>query len=95
MGIHSRSLLLPPPVPEGDPVDQTTARINALNETLRAISTSASDPMLQSQAERNERKLLRRSIYEELGRLVGPEEKVLIRVIPNVRQQAESQGIQI
>jgi hypothetical protein len=56
-----------------DLVDQTTARLNALNETLRAIALSSSDPMLQSQAERNERELLRREVYAEIGRLVGPE----------------------
>lgn len=67
---------MPWPDPPDDLASQTTARINALNDTLRAIAQSGSDPMQQGREERQARSLLRRSIYAELGRLVGPEVRV-------------------
>lgn len=62
--------------------DQTTARLEALNGTLTAIAISAADPNQQSKEERNARRALRRELYAEIGRLVGPAERVELSAAP-------------
>jgi hypothetical protein len=70
-----------PPHP-ADVVDQTTARLQALNATLERVAADGRDPMLQSQGERLDRKRVRREVYAEILRLVGPEDRVELRQAP-------------
>lgn len=73
-----RHQVRPGPADAAALADQTTARLNALNETLKILSADAANPHLQSKDERKNRRKLRGDVYEEIARLVGPADLITI-----------------
>ncbi len=72
-----------------DPVDQMTARILALNATLAALAVDASNPMLQSHAEKVERRRARVEVYGELQRCCAPPPEYKVAANVSIRGPVE------
>ncbi len=70
-----------------DPVDQMTARIVALNDTLRLLEAQSRDTTLQSRPERVARATLRREVHEELSRCCAPPVEIRIATGANASEK--------
>ncbi len=73
-------------------VDQTTARLVALNETLDHLGKCGADLMQQSKQERTDRKRLRAEVYAEIQRLVAPEPEIRVATAAEIAAR-ETAGV--